>query len=112
MKKFILSFALIAFTFFAINAQVSTNEKVVKQKTVQQKSVEQQKVEKQKAEKERLAKEQQANAQANNPNAPVIKFDKLVHDYGTMEQHADGTCEFTFTNTGKEPLILSNVRGS
>jgi uncharacterized protein YlxW (UPF0749 family) len=112
MKKLILSVALIAFSFFAINAQVATSEKKVKQKTVQQKSVEQQKLEKQKAEKERLAKEEQANPQANNPNAPVIEFDKLVHDYGTIEQHADGTCEFTFTNTGKEPLILTNVRSS
>jgi hypothetical protein len=112
MKKLILSTVLIVFTFFAINAQVSTNERDVKQKTAQQKSVEQKKLEKQKAEKERLAKEQQSNPQADNPNAPEIKFDKTVHDYGTIEQHGDGTCEFTFTNTGKEPLILTNVRAS
>jgi hypothetical protein len=41
-----------------------------------------------------------------NPNAPEITFDKVVHDYGTIVQDADGTCEFKFTNTGKEPLIL------
>jgi len=47
-----------------------------------------------------------------NPNAPIIKFDKLVHDYGEIQQHADGRCEFKFTNNGKEPLILSNVRST
>ncbi len=45
--------------------------------------------------------------QTDNPNAPEISFDKTVHDYGTITQGADGTCEFKFTNVGKEPLILS-----
>jgi hypothetical protein len=47
-----------------------------------------------------------------NPNAPEISFDKVVHDYGTIVQGADGTCEFKFTNTGKEPLILSKPQSS
>lgn len=47
-----------------------------------------------------------------NPNAPEISFDKTVHDYGTILQGADGTCEFKFTNTGKEPLILSKPQSS
>jgi len=42
-----------------------------------------------------------------NPNAPEISFEKTVHDYGVVFQGGDGTCEFKFTNTGKEPLILS-----
>lgn len=42
-----------------------------------------------------------------DPNAPEISFDKTVHDYGTVVQGSDATCEFKFTNTGKEPLILS-----
>jgi hypothetical protein len=48
----------------------------------------------------------------NNPNAPEISFEKTVHDYGTIEYKGDGKCEFKFTNTGKEPLILTNVRSS
>lgn len=47
-----------------------------------------------------------------NPNAPEISFEKTVHDYGTIVQGADGTCEFKFTNTGKEPLILSKPQSS
>lgn len=41
-----------------------------------------------------------------------IKFEKILHDYGTMVQGADGNCEFKFTNNGKAPLILSNVQAS
>ena len=41
-----------------------------------------------------------------------IKFEKMVHDYGTIKQAADGGCEFIFKNTGKEPLIITNCQGS
>ena len=47
-----------------------------------------------------------------NPNAPEIKFDSLVHDYGTIMQDANGDCEFKFKNIGKEPLILTSVTAS
>lgn len=42
----------------------------------------------------------------------VIELDKDVHDYGTIEQGANGECEFTVKNTGTEPLILSRCKGS
>jgi hypothetical protein len=41
-----------------------------------------------------------------------IKFEKMVHDYGNVKQGGNGECEFVFTNTGKEPLIISNCQGS
>lgn len=41
-----------------------------------------------------------------------IIFDKVVHDYGTISKGSDGSSAFTFTNKGKSPLILSNVRSS
>jgi hypothetical protein len=47
-----------------------------------------------------------------NPNAPEITFENELHDYGTIKQGADGNCEFKFKNTGKEPLVISNARGS
>ena len=43
---------------------------------------------------------------------PHIKFENTKHDFGTILQNADGTWEFKFTNTGKEPLIIQNVRSS
>jgi len=55
---------------------------------------------------------QNAQPAQANPNAPEISFDKLVHDYGTITQGSDGQCEFKFTNTGKEPLILSKPQSS
>lgn len=54
---------------------------------------------------------QSLNAQAVESGA-AIEFDKEIHDYGTIEQNADGTCEFKFTNTGTEPLIISKAKGS
>lgn len=41
-----------------------------------------------------------------------IVFEKLEHDYGTIAQGSDGNTEFKFTNKGKTPLVLSNVRAS
>lgn len=53
-----------------------------------------------------------AQAADQNPNAPKIEFEESVIDYGTIEQGADGKRVFTFTNTGKEPLIITNAKGS
>ena len=53
-----------------------------------------------------------AAATVQNANAPVMTFESEVVDYGTIEQGADGVREFKFTNTGKEPLLISNARGS
>jgi hypothetical protein len=46
------------------------------------------------------------------PQGAFIQFDKTVYDYGTITQNDDGSCTFTFTNTGNEPLVLSSVRSS
>jgi len=45
-------------------------------------------------------------------DGPQIKVDKDVHDYGTIDQGADGKCIFTVTNTGNKPLIISLCKGS
>jgi len=47
-----------------------------------------------------------------NKNAPQILFEKTVYDFGNIPYQSDGTCEFAFKNTGKEPLILTNCRSS
>jgi hypothetical protein len=41
-----------------------------------------------------------------------IEFNKEVHDYGTIENGADGSCEFAFKNTGTAPLIIQDAKGS
>jgi hypothetical protein len=45
-------------------------------------------------------------------DAPYIEFAELTHDFGTIIQGGDGNYEFVFKNTGKEPLIINNVRSS
>jgi len=41
-----------------------------------------------------------------------ITFDKIVHDYGEIAKGGNGETSFTYKNTGKAPLVLSNVRSS
>lgn len=59
-----------------------------------------------------LAFSQNNTTTNNDKNAPIITFENVEHDYGTIYKGDDGKCEFRFTNTGKEPLILSNPRSS
>ena len=87
MKKLILSIGLIMFVFIMANAQQPAVPTTPVTPTV-------------------------TPTPPPNPNAPDIKFATDTHDYGTINKGADGNCSFSFTNTGKEPLILSNVRSS
>jgi len=57
-------------------------------------------------------KKDSATSAKENPNAPEITFESDLHDYGTVKYNADGSCEFKFKNTGKEPLVISTARGS
>ena len=106
MNKTILTILLFCFAVFSVGAQTE-NAKTTTDS--QKNAVEQNKTVK---EKTNTSGAIQTNAQLDNPNAPDIKFDKLVHDYGTIAQNGDGNCRFRFVNTGREPLILSNVRAS
>lgn len=53
-----------------------------------------------------------AFAQEANTNAPQISFTQETIDYGNIKKDANGEREFTFKNTGKEPLIITNCVGS
>lgn len=41
-----------------------------------------------------------------------IKFEKVVHDYGDVPYNGNGECEFRFTNTGNEPLLIQKPKSS
>lgn len=41
-----------------------------------------------------------------------IEFKKETHDYGNIKQNSNGVYEFIFKNTGSQPLIISNAKGS
>ncbi|MBC7615961.1 MAG: DUF1573 domain-containing protein [Pedobacter sp.] len=42
-------------------------------------------------------------------NAPVIKFEKEIYDFGVIKEGESVKYEFKFKNTGKTPLIISNA---
>lgn len=63
------------------------------------------------------------NAMANDPNAmnmppeptpgnAAFEFEKTEHDFGTIKTEANVEYTFKFKNTGTEPLIISEARGS
>lgn len=41
-----------------------------------------------------------------------MKFETDIHDFGTIQQGGNGTWEFKFKNTGAEPLIITEAKGS
>ena len=45
-------------------------------------------------------------------NKPEFKFEKETHDFGKIPQGKPVSYEFKFTNTGEEPLIISNVEST
>ncbi len=47
-----------------------------------------------------------------NPNQADFKFEKEVNDFGTIKEGIQATYDFKFTNTGKEPLLITNVQAS
>lgn len=57
------------------------------------------------AEEERRLEELEASS-------TTLKFDKFKHDFGDVEADSDNTTVFTVTNTGKMPLIISDVSAS
>lgn len=59
------------------------------------------------------AQVKEAPAVADEAAAPTaMTFESTTIDYGTIEQNADPYRVFTFTNTGQEPLIITNAVGS
>ena len=55
-----------------------------------------------------------AEQNKNQPEGPKtnITFDISEHDFGNISQGTTNDYVFTFTNTGKEPLIITNAKGS
>lgn len=48
------------------------------------------------------------------PDGPKtsMQFAEMSHDFGDIEQNTTNSKVFTFTNTGNEPLIISDAKGS
>lgn len=53
------------------------------------------------------------SAVAENVQIPsTLKWENEIHDFGTLEKGKPATYEFTFTNTTKETVLITNVRPS
>jgi hypothetical protein len=52
--------------------------------------------------------------QMNNNSGPttLMAFNEDVHDFGTVDIETENKYSFIFTNQGKEPLKISNAKGS
>jgi hypothetical protein len=50
------------------------------------------------------------NATPSPKDGPVITFEKKAHDFGDIVQGEKVEHTFSFTNTGSEPLIITNVQ--
>lgn len=48
----------------------------------------------------------------DNKPKTTITFSKYDHDFGKVKQDSKNKHVFTFTNTGKEPLIIESATGS
>lgn len=43
---------------------------------------------------------------------PIMTLESNTVDYGTIKQHGEPLRKVKFTNTGTEPLVIKNARGS
>ena len=48
----------------------------------------------------------------DNPNGPEITFEFTEYDFGSVPLKGLAECEFSFVNTGKEPLIVFSCQAT
>ncbi|MDY8137820.1 DUF1573 domain-containing protein [Aquimarina sp. 2201CG5-10] len=53
-----------------------------------------------------------AERDASNAEFPVMTFAQKEHDFGTINEGDVVEHKFTFTNTGKAPLVIVSAKGS
>ena len=57
------------------------------------------------------ANAQESSVPSIDPNAPEMKFESEVLDFGTVKFDGNGVREFKIKNVGKSPLTITNVQG-
>lgn len=53
-----------------------------------------------------------AEDDASEKSGAIMTFESMEVDYGTIEQHGEPLRVLKFANTGTEPLVIKNARGS
>ena len=64
------------------------------------------------AQVDNTANETPAPVEETVTEGPIMTFQSVEIDYGTIEQHADPLRVFHFSNTGTEPLVIKHAKGS
>ena len=59
-----------------------------------------------------IKEEEEKAAAKEKATSTTLTFDKMKHDFGNVKAETENTTEFIVTNTGKNPLILSDVSAS
>lgn len=112
MKKTVVSLMVLAAILTACSG--NSEEKVTRmdgevQSTVAETSKTVAELEKELAD---FDKEEEARAKELEGTYTTLKFDKLKHDFGDVKPEVENTTTFRVTNTGKQPLIISDVSAS
>lgn len=55
---------------------------------------------------------QAAERDAVSTEFPVISFDKTEHDFGEIENGTPVETVFSYTNTGKAPLVITDIKST
>lgn len=55
---------------------------------------------------------QAAERDATVADFPTITFDKLEHDFGEIENGTPVETVFAYTNTGKAPLVITDIKST
>ncbi|MDX1278543.1 DUF1573 domain-containing protein [Oceanihabitans sediminis] len=53
-----------------------------------------------------------AERDAKATDFPVLTFDKTEHDFGEIEAKTNVETVFKYTNTGKAPLVITNIKST
>lgn len=104
MKRAILSMSVVA--LFALSACNNAANKI------KDKEKEEQTTNQEQPETNANNAAAQQNAPANDGPKPAFNFEKEMHDFGSIEEGTVAKHNFTFTNTGEAPLIITSANGS
>ena len=56
---------------------------------------------------------QKASVRDNSfTKAPIMTFDKTVHDFGTIQDGTPVETVFSYTNTGESPLVITDIKST
>ncbi|MDL2238789.1 DUF1573 domain-containing protein [Bacteroidales bacterium OttesenSCG-928-L14] len=93
MKKLIKPMLVISLAIFTMIGSLSAQERSTKKTT------------------DEVTSKQEVKKSKKNAKPAEITFENVEYNYGTIQVGDNGDCEFTFKNTGKEPLVVSKVQG-